>query len=169
MTQGALFSNPNVGVKFSHCERYRYELWRKWSEDSMVGFLMLNPSTADEYSNDPTITRCIRYAKSWGYGGVMICNLFAWRSTDRSVLKHLDDPVGVENDASIAKMFEMADKVIAAWGEDGRLGGRSDEIMDEYGDRLWALKVNQSGEPAHPLYLKQKLNPVLLTELRRRV
>ena len=125
----------------------------------MLGFLMLNPSTADEVKNDPTVTRCVRYAKKWGYGALWVSNIFAYRSTEPRILKLIHDPVGPGNDESIDMMFEDCKMVIAAWGEHGLLNNRSYEIRKKYKGRLYALRLNASGEPAHPLYLKKSLEP----------
>ena len=84
------------GAILSDCNRYRYALWRRWSDGSLVGFILLNPATADEIDDDATITRCKGFAERWGYSGIVVCNLFAWRSTDPSVLNEVDDPVGLQ-------------------------------------------------------------------------
>ena len=87
-------------AKLSECRKYRYALWRTWDETKPhVMIIGLNPSTADETKDDPTITRCINFAKSWGYGGVCMANLFAYRATEPTVMKGSTDPVGTENDA----------------------------------------------------------------------
>ena len=84
-------------AKFSACRKYRYALWRTWDESKpYVMIIGLNPSTADENKNDPTITRCINFAKSWGYGGVCVTNLFAFRATVPSDMKTSNDPIGTE-------------------------------------------------------------------------
>jgi hypothetical protein len=86
-------------AKFSACRKYRYALWRTWDESKPnVMIIGLNPSTADENENDPTITRCINFAKSWGYGGVCVTNLFAYCATVPSDMKESNDPIGSEND-----------------------------------------------------------------------
>ena len=87
-------------AKFSACRKYRYALWRTWDESKPnVMIIGLNPSTADENENDPTITRCINFAKSWGYGGVCVTNLFAYCATVPSDMKASNDPIGSENDS----------------------------------------------------------------------
>src|SRR3954469_17706712 len=91
-----------TGARFSADGLYRYALWRVWDADrGLCNFLMLNPSTADETVNDPTVARCARRARSWGYGGLVVTNLFAFRATDPSGLRAAPDPVGPEDDAAI--------------------------------------------------------------------
>ncbi len=120
---------------------------------------MLNPSKADEVRCDPTIRKCIGFAKSWGYGGIEVCNLFAWRSENPSDIKRAPDPIGSQNDAAIDALFGMVSIVVAAWGNDGGFMGRSSAIVARHAGDLHALKINKSGEPAHPLYLSGSLEP----------
>jgi len=122
-------------------------------------FVGLNPSTADETSDDPTLNRCINYAKSWDYGGVCMANLFAFRATEPSDMKATNDPVGKENDEWLMKLAEEAGLVVAAWGNDGSYLGRSEQVKALI-TNLHCLKINKSGEPAHPLYQAAKLKPV---------
>ncbi|MCC5810579.1 MAG: DUF1643 domain-containing protein [Ectothiorhodospiraceae bacterium] len=119
----------------------------------------LNPSTADETVNDPTITRCINFARSWGYGGVCVANLFAYKATYPRDLKSAEDPVGRRNDAWLRKLAADAGVVVAAWGNDGAHLGRSRQVRAMIPD-MYCLRMNRSGEPAHPLYLKAALRPV---------
>lgn len=87
-------------------------------------FVGLNPSTADELLDDPTIRRCVAFARSWGYGALCMTNLFAFRATDPDVMKSADDPVGPENDQHLQDLANGASVVIAAWGVHGTFGGR---------------------------------------------
>ena len=119
----------------------------------------LNPSTADQTRNDPTITRCINFASSWGYGGVCVTNLFGFRATAPTELKAHHDPIGKENDAWVHEMAKGAAITVAAWGNHGKFLNRSLEILPSL-DQLHCIKMNKSGEPAHPLYLKAELKPV---------
>jgi hypothetical protein len=125
-------------------------------------FVGLNPSTADETSDDPTLTRCINFAKSWGYGGVCMANLFAFRATEPSVMKASDDPTGTENNKWLKKLAKDAALVVAAWGNDGSYLERSEQVK-ELLPNLYCLKLNKSGEPAHPLYQAAKLKPMVLS------
>jgi hypothetical protein len=125
-------------------------------------FVGLNPSTADETSDDPTLTRCINFAKSWGYGGVCMANLFAFRATEPSDMKASDDPIGAENNKWLEKLAKDAALVVAAWGNDGSYLERSEQVK-ELLPNLYCLKLNKSGEPAHPLYQAAKLKPMVLS------
>ena len=139
---------------FSECRKYRYALWRTWDTSKpYLMFVGLNPSTADEKTDDPTVTRCINYAKSWGYGGVCMVNLFAFRATEPNVMKAASEPVGKDNDDWLKKLANEAGLVVAAWGNDGSYMDRSKKIR-ELLPNLHCLKINKSGEPAHPLYQK---------------
>ena len=148
------------GAVFSDCRKFRYALWRMWDGDKpLVMIIGLNPSTADEKVNDPTITRCISFARSWGYGGVCVTNLFGFRATAPTELKANHDPIGKENDAWVHEMAKEAAIKVAAWGNHGKFLNRSVEFLSSL-DQLHCIKMNKSGEPAHPLYLKAELNPV---------
>lgn len=144
---------------FSKCRQYRYALWRIWDDSKPYAlFIGLNPSTADETTNDPTITRCSNFAKDWGYGGLCMVNLFAFRATQPSVLMDAKDPIGSANDSWILKLAEKSGVVVAAWGNDGSHMGRSKIIVGMI-PNLMCLKINKTGEPAHPLYQPAKTIP----------
>jgi hypothetical protein len=155
-----------TGAVFSACRRWRYLLWRCWEESKPVAnFLMLNPSTADEVKLDPSCTRARNYAERWGFGAVVVTNIFGWRSTDPSVLKQVKDPVGRGNDAAIVKAAAAAKLVVCAWGEHGAHLDRGDEVigmLTKRGIALHSLRLNGSGHPAHPLYLPGSLRPSLI-------
>ncbi|WGE55084.1 DUF1643 domain-containing protein [Actinobacillus equuli subsp. equuli] len=145
-----MLESLNSGAELSECRKYRYALWRVWDKSKpKVMFIGLNPSTAD----DNTITRCINFAKSWGYGGIYMTNLFAYRSTDKSQLYRVDDPIGVDNDEYIAKYADLSEKVIAAWGNDGAFLDRS-KLVANLISPLFCLEINKTGEPKHPLYVR---------------
>ena len=154
------------GAMFSECRLYRYRLWRYWDCTApALCFVMLNPSTADEIDNDPTIERCQRRAMSAGYGGLEVVNLFAYRSTDPSMLLKVADPVGPQNDAAILAAVSGAGMVICAWGDDGAIRGRGTAVrarLVEEGVSLHALVLNKSGEPRHPLYVAYAALPFAL-------
>ena len=158
-----LFKDNNSkysGAEFSKCRKYRYTLWRTWDESKpKIMFLGLNPSTADETKNDPTVTRCINYSKLWGYGGMYMMNIFAYRTTYPVELKKQLDPIGPDNNNWIKKISKSVDKCVGAWGNDGEFLDRSIEIKGIV-KNLFCLKINGSGEPAHPLYLKSNLKPI---------
>lgn len=146
-------------AKLSSCRNYRYALWRTWDDSkSFVLFVGLNPSTADETTDDATLTRCMNFAKAWGYGGVCMANLFAFRATLPTGMKIANDPIGKENDKWLKKLAKDAGIVVAAWGNDGAFLNRSTHIKTLLPE-LHYLKMNKSGEPAHPLYLAATLTP----------
>ena len=145
----------NKTANFSSCRKYRYSLSRIWDKQKkFVLFIGLNPSTADEEVDDPTIRRCSGYAQKWGYGGFIMVNLFAYRTTLPSNLKKVKYPVGRDNDKYIVKLSKKADITVAAWGNNGNLYGRDKQVLSLV-PNLMCLKVNKSGQPAHPLYLKK--------------
>ncbi|MCP3697064.1 MAG: DUF1643 domain-containing protein [Aliivibrio sp.] len=147
-------------AKLSDCRTYRYELWREWDESKPYAmFVGLNPSTADETEDDPTIRRCINFAKSWGYGGLCMTNLFAYRATQPEHMKKASDPIGDKNDETLILLAKNAGVIVGAWGNDGVFLNRSEEVRSLIPE-LSVLKVNKSGEPAHPLYLKSTLTPI---------
>lgn len=144
----------------SEDREYRYRLQRHWDATKpTVAFVMLNPSTADETDDDPTIRRCIGYAKEWGYGTLLVGNLFALRATDPSELRDHPDPVGPENDDHLRKICDRAELVVAAWGTDGSLRDRGKEAARMLDVQLHALDVTKNGHPGHPLYLPGDADP----------
>jgi len=120
----------------------------------------LNPSTADAARDDPTIRRAIGFARAWGFGALWVVNLFAWRATRPRDLKAAPDPVGPRNDVWIRRIAGRCERIVAAWGNDGTYMGRSARMRALLGDRLDVIRLNASGEPAHPLYLPAGLAPV---------
>ncbi len=156
------------GAIFSPCRKYRYTLWRFWDCGKPYAvFLCLNPSTADEINNDPTIRRCIDFSKQWGYGGVVILNIFAYRATDPEVMKEAVDPIGPDNDKWLKEITQHPDAgiTVAAWGNHGDFADRGKQVLSMLGD-MYCLKVNSNGQPAHPLYLKKSLKPHLLLSVK---
>lgn len=157
---------------FSPCRLYRYTLWRDFGtsflfdggnkmKEGFVQFIGLNPSTADETRDDPTIRRCIGFAKSWGYGAMCMTNLFAWRDTSPIGMKREASPIGPENDHWICAIAKEAGIVIAAWGHHGRHLDRAAQV-EKLISNLMCLKVTQEGQPSHPLYLPKTLTPIPL-------
>ncbi len=145
---------------FSKCKKYRYALWRIWdSTRPYAMFIGLNPTAADAVSNNPTTNRCIGFAKSWGYGGLCLTNLFAYLSAQPTGLRAAKDPIGPDNDQWLAKMAKDAGIIIAAWGNDGSLFKRSQMVATSISN-LHCLKINKSGEPAHPLYQPGSAGPI---------
>jgi len=154
------------GAAFSPCRRWRYLLWRRWDAAApAANFLMLNPSTADERKLDPTCSRARGYAERWGYGALIVTNIFAFRNTDPNQMKAAADPVGPGNDAAIMRAARESALVVCAWGNHGGYLGRSREVLKKLrtnGVALHALRVNAGGEPAHPLYLPGRLSAIPL-------
>lgn len=149
---------------FSTCRTYRYTLWREWiGGDGYAMFIGLNPSTADESTDDPTIRRCIAFAKSWGYAGLCMANLFAFRATDPKAMLKASDPVGPDNDSYLQRLSQGAGVVIAAWGAHGTHNGR-DRTVRALITNLHYLRLTKDGHPGHPLYLPGDLRPAVLGE-----
>jgi hypothetical protein len=121
----------------------------------MVAFIGLNPSTADEINNDPTVRRCIGFARRWGFGGVYMLNVFGFRSTNPRALKAAVDPVGPGNDASLLKTCRRCDMVVACWGVWGGLFDRGQAVMELLSDvPIHCLGMTRGRQPKHPLYLR---------------
>ena len=157
----ALFDT--AGATFSKCRSYRYNLYRRWSSAPAALFVMLNPSTADEIENDPTIERCQRRALDMGYGGIAVVNLFALRATDPRVLYRATDPVGPDNDVAIVTTAKVAGIVICGWEMHGHLHGRGEHVLallvNEACVTPHALRLNADRTPCHPLYLPYNAKP----------
>jgi len=156
-------ANSESGAKFSACRRWRYLLWRRWDESRPVAnFLMLNPSTADEWQLDPSCTRARNYAGRWGFGALIVTNLFGWRATDPQEMKAAREPVGRGNDAAILRAARESALVVCAWGNHGAHLGRAGDVLrflQSEKIKLHVLRMNGAGEPAHPLYLPGSLQP----------
>lgn len=159
-----IFGGSTRTARFSEDRAYRYSLEIEWGGGGgTCNFLMLNPSTADEIANDPTVERCERRARMWGYRRLIVTNLFAFRATDPRDMKAAADPVGPENDAAILAAAKESDLVIAAWGNHGFHLGRADAVracLNSQHVRLKCLRVSKSGQAAHPLYLPYELEPI---------
>lgn len=153
-----------AGATFSRCRRWRYLLWRRWDESKpAANFLMLNPSTADEFQLDPTCTRARNYAERWGFGAVLVTNIFAWRATMPGELKLVKNPVGRGNDSAILRAAREAKIVVCAWGNHGAHRDRARKVLaflQREKIPLHVLRMNGAGEPAHPLYLPGALEPI---------
>ena len=149
---------------YSECGAYRYGLTRVWGEGAQVMFVMLNPSTATELRNDPTIARCERRARALGFAGVRIGNLFGLRATDPKALPRALDPVGPGNDAILVETAVGAATMICAWGNHGLLLGRSHQVeglLRAGGATLAHLGLTRLAQPRHPLYVRQD-QPLLM-------
>jgi len=157
-----MIATSEAGARFSRCRRWRTLLWRRWDVGPVANFLMLNPSTADEVQLDPSCSRARVYAERWGFAGLIVTNLFAWRATDPDDMKAARDPVGSGNDAAILAAAREAKLLVCAWGNHGVYLERSRRVVRQLRDAgidLHVLKMNGGGEPAHPLYLRGSLQP----------
>jgi hypothetical protein len=148
-------------AEFSPCRTYRNCLRIVWNKDLPVAaFVGLNPSTADEFRDDPTIRRERGFAVAWGCGGLLKLNIFAFRSTDPKVMLNHPEPIGPVNSIQYmnAKLADIKGPKIAAWGKHGAHRGRGDEVLRMV-PGLQYLRLNGDGSPAHPLYLPASLVP----------
>jgi hypothetical protein len=153
----------DTGALFSPDRLYRYLLWRSWDRDKPIcAFVGLNPSTADEVDNDPTIRRCIGFAKSWGYGSLWMLNAYAWRSTDPRALRTQGaDAIGPNNDLYLRQAALNCGLVVAAWGvhcDDVRERTVA-RVFEAEGKPLHVLGLSKAGKPRHPLRLRADLEP----------
>jgi hypothetical protein len=156
---GAVAEAMEREAVFSPCRRYRYALHRVWDPSLGVAmFIGLNPSTADEKVDDPTIRRCIAFARAWGFGALCMTNLFAYRATQPADMLAQDDPVGPENDEHLRALAALAGVVVAAWGTHGTHGGRHRAVRAML-PGLQYLRLTKNGHPGHPLYLPASLRP----------
>lgn len=142
----------------SPCGRYRYRLTRTWDTKSRPAvWVMLNPSTADATTNDQTIRRCIGFGRTWGCSGIVVVNLFAYRSTDPAALLTTDDSIGPDNDAAIVQAVAEGWPVVAAWGEHPAARERAGHVVGLIagtGMPLQCLGLTKAGHPLHPLRLR---------------
>jgi hypothetical protein len=163
MSQKLLLDLADV-AEFSSCRNWRYTLHRRWDDGPTVGFIMFNPSTADETQDDPTIRRCIGFAQRWGYGQIVILNLFAIRGTDPRIVRNVADPIGPQNDFWIVHEMTGCRELICAWGcgqwMKGELAKRPASVLsfirsyrNETDLPIRCLGVRQDGHPRHPLML----------------
>lgn len=152
---GDLFGSS--GAVLSPDEKYRYLLTRERAAGPGLVFIMLNPSTADDTLDDPTIRRCIRFAARENAGRLVVVNLFALRSTDPRELARHPDPVGPRNDEFILMHCTPQTRTVAAWGNGGGLQGRDvrvREMLAGAGVQMTCLGVTGTGQPRHPLYVR---------------
>jgi hypothetical protein len=170
--------NNTAGAIFSPDEVHRYTLWRRLSDNLKnnpdappILFVLLNPSTATHEVSDPTVTRCINYAKTWGHGRITVVNIFAVRETDPRNMKASKDPIGPHNDHYIhaeAENVAKADagRIICAWGAHGEFldrGQRVATLLQDIDAPLHCLALTKAGHPKHPLYLRADLKPMRFT------
>lgn len=140
---------------FDPTRRYRYLLRRTWGSGPRVAFVMLNPNTADAVNDDPSIRRCVGFARRWGFRSADVVNLFAYRTRDPRELARAADPVGPENDRYVRQAVARAELVVCAWGATTLARGRAAAFRDALAGRpAQCLGRTKAGAPRHPLYLR---------------
>lgn len=166
-------NDADSGACFDETRTYRYSLWRRWKppnpdQSSICGdlilWVMLNPSTADENVLDPTIKRCVGYSKDWGFSGLVVTNLFAYRATVPGLMKKQGDPTGGERCERAIQFFaDRCQMVMAGWGNHGAHQFRSKDVLSTLREcgPVYHLGLNKSGEPKHPLYLRSDVKSTL--------
>jgi hypothetical protein len=149
--------NPSTAAFESPAKVYRYELTRTWNPAwPAITWIMLNPSTAGAHTDDPTIGKITRFSRRWAAGGIIVVNLFAYRSAEPAYLRQAADPVGDLNDAFIDHVCAPGRVTVAAWGAHGALGGRGEQVaarLRARDVRLCCLGLTRGGQPRHPLYV----------------
>ncbi|HDR9174410.1 DUF1643 domain-containing protein [Burkholderia vietnamiensis] len=173
VTEGSSLFDALSGAELSEDDIYRWTLWRRWDLSKPDGILIgVNPSTADQIVPDPTVTRtCVRFQRL-GLGGLIVLNLFAIRSPDRTIIYRHPDPVGGENDRKICDTLSAAMAkcapgtkpfVLCGWGVEGRHRGRDEVVLGVLRSRgivPHCLGLNKDGTPTHPLYKGYGVSPI---------
>jgi len=162
--QPCLFGLKDAGMSasFSPCRNYRYELWRRWGAEpasDYVAFIGLNPSTADEANDDRTVSRCINFAKAWGFQAMVMLNLYAYRATDPEEMKVQSDPMGPLNLDTVVRVSRQAKLRIAAWGTNAK-ELHAESLCDAIGLPIHCLRKTKRGFPGHPLYIPASTTPI---------
>lgn len=160
------------GAELSEDGVYRYLLWRRWDKSlPRALFIMLNPSTADAEIDDPTIRRCMGFARAWGLGGIRVVNLYPFRATKPADLWRAPFPRGQGNLSAIERAIDTDGISVAAWGAHGREAQvrETRNLFYELGEPLYALRLTLDGHPAHPLYLPATLTPIVYEPSRNAV
>jgi len=159
--------HETTGATFSHDNTYRYKLWRiKANATKILGFIMLNPSTADETVNDPTVARCLRRAFNNGFDGIIVGNLYAFRTTSPAELAAAGYPIGIANDYYLREMADVCDKIICGWGNHAAIL-RANEVvamLQEINPNLYHLGLTSQAQPRHPLYVSYNVELIKFKE-----
>ncbi len=149
-------SGMRCTAHFSDDEVYRYYLEWSWTDGPLLTVCMLNPSTATHEILDPTIKGLIKRANMWGYAGISVVNLFAFRSPSPAIMRAASDPVGPDNDAVLIRVIvdlSESNPIVVAWGNHGRFRNRDQEVLKLLGNKLQVFGLNANGTPKHPLYV----------------
>lgn len=152
MTESSFLSSTGISGQAVVTGNYRYALWRRWTDgvraegatDGLCLFVMLNPSTADAFVDDPTLKSCIRLAKGWGFGRLAVGNLYGWRSPKPKNLLTAPDPVGPDNDEWLDELLSEASRVVVAWGA-GVVGAPAG--LKRAAEVCWRLNAIEDGLP----------------------
>lgn len=156
--------DSKVTAKFSNCQKYRYQLSEIWDPTKpLVLWLLMNPSVACIEYSDPTLRRTGMFSRDWGYGGQLVGNILAYRSTNKMNLLKIDDPIGPRNNKMILEMSKKSKMIVLAYGQPPRkFKDRGKEVVKLLKDHpnICYLKLSKDGTPIHPLYLPSKLKPV---------
>lgn len=164
-----LIAGVRGNAAISHDQQYRYWLSRDWHGERSLGcvaWIMLNPSIGNAWEDDRTLRRCQSFAQSWGYGAIVVVNLFGYRSPHPEDLRTVADPVGPDNDVMMTSVLQAATTtlVVAAWGTGGRLRNRDATVIalaGRFGITLHALELTAKGAPRHPLYVPGETQPIV--------
>ncbi len=162
-------TDSKVSARFSECDQYRYELSEGWDTTKpLVLWILMNPSVACLDYADPTLIKTGKFARSWGFGGQLIGNVHAYRSTNKKGLLQVKDPIGPGNDKALLRMAKRAQTVVLAYGHPPRsLKGRGRKVVEMLSDHpaLSYLKLaKDETTPWHPLYLPDNLRPIYQTK-----
>lgn len=152
----SLFDDVQRSAVFSPCGQYRYRLTVRWAAGPLLGWLMLNPSAADQYQDDPTLRRVRQFTAEAGYGGCTVANLFAYISPYPSALFAAPDPYGPDYQAHMQAILAACPEVVCGWGAKGA-PGLTDEVralLHPHSNKLRCLGTTKGGAPRHPLYVK---------------
>jgi hypothetical protein len=148
------------GAIFSEDKRFRYSLWRIWNDKKpLIMFIGLNPSIANDESNDRTVSKLIKYTEAWGFGGFYICNLFAFITPYPKELKKAESPTGEKNNHYLLETATKCEKIVCMWGNHGSFKERDKEVTAMF-SKMHCLDKTKSGQPKHPLYLSAHLKPI---------
>lgn len=164
MTSSLSLFGAYDGATISPCGLYRYVLRRQWGPRPPVNFILLNPSTADAIKPDPTMTRCVNYARAWDKDGIVITNLFAFRSSEPRDLRSALDPIGPQNDLDLITSAHNSCLIVCGWGADPFAEDQACKVKGMlrergYANKTHVLRLTKSGAPGHPLYLPKNLTP----------